>query len=132
MVGKRKREPRADYLLLSDMALLHTWGRELRRAFGVTAYLVGSALERVDHRDVDVRIMLEDEHYDALAKLADLDALNLALSLWGQKATGLPIDCQLQHRTSANEDFPQRRNPIGRERAETVGADAGGEGGHRG
>lgn len=108
-------EWRATYLLQSEVSLLNGWGRELKRTFGETAYLVGSALERQDHRDVDVRIMLDDQHYDDLAKVINLDLLNLSLSLWGQKATGLAIDCQVQHTSSANEDFHGRRHPIGRE-----------------
>lgn len=103
---------RATYLLQSDLALLNAWADELGRVFDEHPYLVGSALERADYRDVDVRIMLDDQHYDDLIKVIEVGALNLALSLWGQKATGLPIECQVQHTTSANEDFHGRRHPL--------------------
>lgn len=122
------RQGRATHLLQSEVALLDTWGRELRQMFRTTPaseagdcpatpYLVGSALVTKDYRDVDVRIMLDDHHYDDLAKVVDLDALHLALSLWGQKVTGLPIDCQVQHTTSANEDFNEIRNALGLRRS---------------
>lgn len=91
-------------------------GRSLRHTFGVTPYLVGSCLRKKTFRDVDVRIMLEDEHYDRIIERIELRDLNLMLSLWGQKVTGLPIDCQIQHTTSANADFNGRRHPLGRER----------------
>lgn len=114
MSGDRTR---ATYLQLSDVRLLDAWGRELREMWGHTAYLVGSALVRPDYRDVDVRIVLPDDSIDHLAQVVDLGRLNLSLSLWGQKATGLPIDCQVQSVTEG-EATPMAADhlirPIGR------------------
>ena len=104
---------RATYLLQSDLALLNAWSRELRKLLDEPPYLVGSALTRADYRDVDVRIILDDVQYDDLQAVVNVPFLNLALSLWGQKATGLPIDCQVQQMFSANQDFTGRRHPLG-------------------
>lgn len=105
---------RATYLLQSDRALLETWGHQVFLMFGEMPYLVGSSLQRQDFRDVDVRVMLDAERHDLLmAAGVDLDRLHLAVSLWGQKATGLPIEFQVQQMESANEDFPGTRIPIG-------------------
>lgn len=106
---------RATYMQLSDVKLLEDWGRNLREMFLFdTPYVVGSALQRADYRDVDVRIMLADETFDWLEGVVNVDRLNVCLSLWGRTATGLPIDCQVQQRSAANKAYgKQRRNPLG-------------------
>lgn len=105
---------RATYLTQSGVRLLNDWGAGVRRMFpGEVPYLVGSALLRADHRDVDVRVMLADEAYDALAELVNLADLHLSVSLWGQQVTGLPVDFQLQRRDHANAEFDGRRHPLG-------------------
>jgi hypothetical protein len=107
-------DDRATYLLFSDLRLLDAWGDELRAMFPwFSPMLTGSTLERQSWRDVDVRIMVPDDEFDALAALVDVGRLDLALSLWGQKATGLPIDCQVQRFTDANDEYGDRpRRPI--------------------
>lgn len=113
---------RATYLLVSDIALLNAWAEKVREMFHAAPYLVGSALERPDFRDVDVRLLLWADPevagsvkrtYDRLATSVSIEHLNLAVSLWGQKVTGLPIDFQVQQAESANEDFTGRRHPLG-------------------
>lgn len=49
-----------------------------------------------------------------LAALVDLGRLHVALSLWGQKATGLPIDCQVQSVTVGDTGPAHLIRPIGR------------------
>lgn len=103
--------PRSVYLLLSDLTLLEAWSDDLRSTFpdlfGV--YLVGSSLTTTAHRDVDVRCVMHDDVHAALAETVDLPRLHLALSLWGQRVTGLPIDCQTQTLTeSGSESGPIR------------------------
>lgn len=125
---------RGHYLLQSDIALLNTWAGDVRAMFrpagaesvlGVpTPYLVGSAMTKQDYRDVDVRLMLPAVQHDQLLAFVDIDHLNLAVSLWGQKATGLPIDFQVQQMESANEDYgSQPRSALGFTRARAT-ADA--------
>lgn len=92
-------------------------------------YLVGSALERPDWRDVDVRFMMKDEEFAALFPHASLqnacwefDArwcfLTIAVSERLSKATGLPIDLQFQPMTFANARHKGRRHALGMRFAE--------------
>lgn len=108
------RRPRATYLTQSGIRLLHDWGTALQRTFpGHTAYLVGSALTRADHRDVDVRVMLDEDVWLSIEDVVNLADLNLAVSLWGQQVTGLPIDFQVQRKADANAEYDGRRHPLG-------------------
>jgi hypothetical protein len=104
---------RATHLLQSQIAELEAWGQRLRTMFhGEMPYLVGSSLTTGNWRDIDVRVMLDDDAYDALKLLVVPSQLNLAVSVWGQKVTGLPIDFQVQRMTEANEEFHGRRHPL--------------------
>jgi hypothetical protein len=88
-------------------------------AFGSTPYLVGSCLERGDYRDVDVRIVLDDDVYDRwfpgpgvqrTQPLWSLLASSISLQL--QQMTGLPIDFQIQSR-STSAKYAGRCEPLG-------------------
>ena len=82
-------------------------------------YLVGSCLTKPDYRDVDIRSILFDEHYDRLfTHSPHRDPLRHLI----QKAitdryvaeTGLRIDYQIQRMSTANEKFPSGvRHPLG-------------------
>lgn len=86
---------RASALGPHDMALLHQWGRHLEEAFDAMPYQVGSTMrEGTTYRDVDVR-MLAPEGWLTESELRR-KTVNLALTLWGRRVTGLPIDCQFQ------------------------------------
>lgn len=84
-------------------------------------YLVGSALERQDWRDVDVRYILSDEEFAKLFPDAGRHwehdprwlLLTLSISKWMQSVTGLPIDSQFQPQTHANERHKGMRNAMG-------------------
>lgn len=104
---------RATYLTMSGYRLLDDWGANLRRMFGEVPYLVGSALTTADHRDVDVRLLLDREPWDQLDAAVYLPDLHLCVSLWGQRVTGLPIDFQVQLVEDANAQFHGRRHPLG-------------------
>lgn len=101
---------------------LHEFGSQVWAAFGSPPYLVGSALQgdREPH-DVDVRLILSDEEYEAWG-LGDprnphLNAkwvsLVLAYSTLGRHITGLPIDFQIQARSLANKQYDGPRSAIG-------------------
>jgi hypothetical protein len=111
MAATETKRKRAMALGPQDVFLLDQWGRQLREAFGETAYCVGSA-ERGDtnYRDVDVRML------DPL-KLGNRPlarrTLNVAMSLWGRHVTGLPVDFQFQTAGEFHEYDGQRRNPMG-------------------
>jgi hypothetical protein len=104
-----------------DQFVLDQWGRQLKEAFGWRAYHVGSSVfpekSAPPPRDVDVRLMLPDDEFDALIGTNGalrLRALNLSVTLWGRHVTGLPIDFQFQTIDSANEEFArQPRSALG-------------------
>lgn len=118
------RPERACWLPAPEQFLLEQAILAVNEAFGgVCCYLVGSALERRDYRDVDVRCILEDEHFDRLFPgaascgtparnpLWSLMCTSIALLL--KKQTGLPIDFQIQRMTDANARHSGRRNALG-------------------
>lgn len=94
--------------------LLNEFGSQCWFAFGHTAYHVGSSLNnKSGWRDVDVRMLIPDEEWDALG-LGDPDqmhlngkwvAMALAFSALGKALTGLPVDFQLQKQSWANNKF---------------------------
>lgn len=113
---------RANWIGAPEFFELNHACQTINAAFGWgTTYLVGSAIERRDHRDVDVRCILDDEAYAKLfpgivgnnpAMDARWSLMCSAISLWLSKHTGLRIDFQIQQRTVANEenkDSPHRQ-----------------------
>lgn len=90
--------------------------RPIRQTFHTPPYLVGTALTGKTYRDVDVRLILEDEPYDALADQLGPDGmafLGLAFGEYLAARTGLPVDFQVQRQTEANERHQGQRNPLG-------------------
>lgn len=95
---------------------LHEFGSQVWAAFGNPPYHVGSSMPAVAKegwRDVDVRLILDDEEYERLGlgdpkwphQNAKWVSLCLAYAALGKYMTGLPIDFQIQQRTLANETF---------------------------
>lgn len=98
---------------------LAKFGGIVRDYFGHTAYHVGSSLDRKDWRDVDVRLILPDDEFDAMfgdriRNVANkkLAAITLAFSALGTQMTGLPIDFQIQPQSWANEKYPGKRSAL--------------------
>jgi len=108
---------RSVFLLLSDFERLEDWCRMVQVIFGPAfgPYLVGSATEHADYRDVDIRVIVQDKAFDRLFRRRPevVRYLNRAFSVWGQQETGLPIDFQIQRFTEANAQFTKPRNPMG-------------------
>lgn len=104
-------------LLHSEQQSLHDWAVLLVQLFnGEMCYHVGSSLSldpSPTYRDVDIRTMLDSKDFKVLASVVDIDRLNLAVSLWGQRATGLPIDFQIQDTLYANEHHSGPRSAVG-------------------
>lgn len=83
---------------------LNQFGRLVYDVFGSYPYLVGSAADTKQWRDVDVRLILEDDEYIKLfgkpSRPAEINpkwvSLCLAYASLGTKITGLPIDFQIQ------------------------------------
>lgn len=96
--------------------------RDINEAFGgFGCYLVGSAIERADWRDVDVRYIMADDEFAKLFPDAgrhwEHDArwllLTVSISERLSKITGLPVDFQFQPQTHANERHNGPRHAIG-------------------
>jgi hypothetical protein len=105
---------RASYLSPPDFHRLDWACRTITTAFGAPVYLVGSALTRADYRDIDLRLILNDDQaaqYPPPLRLV----LNIALSDLIAKTAGLarPIDFQIQSMTEANVPEHGARNPLG-------------------
>ncbi len=106
---------RVTYLLTTEVNALNTWGGELRRVFAEDvevygAFLVGSSLTTSKWRDIDVRHIVSDDSWERLVKMIDVGYFNHAMSLWGQRVTGLPVDYQLQRMGDPQNDGP--KHPI--------------------
>lgn len=95
---------------------LHEFGSQVWHAFGTPPYHVGSSLTlKTGWRDVDVRLILPDDEYEAWGlgepkfprQNGKWVALCLAFSALGKQMTGLPIDFQIQEQSRANEEFPR-------------------------
>jgi hypothetical protein len=100
----------------------------ITEAFGHPPYIVGSSTERDDYRDVDVRSIIPDEDFDAIFNHREFlwSLVCLAVSDYLSRASGLPIDYQIQRMTEANEKYVSgARNPVGmRARPYAGGGDA--------
>lgn len=104
--------------------MLNAWGTLVEDAFGETPFLVGSATQSKTWRDVDVRVMLDDEQWNRILPGVPTEngagfvfprwsALCMAVSAWGQQFTGLPIDFQFQPVEHANARYRGIRDPLG-------------------
>jgi hypothetical protein len=100
---------------------LDEFGSQVMSLFGHPPYLVGSALVSKKWRDVDVRLILSDEEYDAWGfgdpNYPHLSArwvsLCMAYSELGKRITDLPIDFQIQQQTAANKKYAGPRSALG-------------------
>lgn len=104
---------------------LNEFGSQVWSAFGKPAYHVGSSLANKDGwRDVDVRVMLDDEAWARWGFSPDRHTVDshqdpkwvavcLAFSALGKQMTGLPIDFQVQRIDDANEKYPHPRSALG-------------------
>ena len=118
------KRTKLNYIGAPKCFLLEMACKPINEAFGeFGCYLVGSALERPDWRDVDVRFIMEDPAFDALFpgtlknKTWEFDArwllLTASISAHLAAATGLPIDFQFQPQTHSNERHKGTRYAIG-------------------
>jgi hypothetical protein len=122
MTAKR----RSGELTTTEIYHLDVACRPIHTAFGGPPYLVGTAGVggAATYRDVDVRLMLDDEQFAlACPDRARWELLCLAISTYLQQRTGLPIDFQIQRTREANERFRGPRNPLGMGRIFAGGGD---------
>lgn len=102
--------------------LLQEFGSQVWAAFGGPPYHVGSSLTKKDGwRDVDVRMILPDDVWDAMGlgpseecqRNGKWRSLCLAYSALGKAMTGLNVDFQIQRETEANACFDGPRSTLG-------------------
>lgn len=83
-------------------------------AYGEPPYLVGSSHDRRDARDIDVRLILPDDQFDALFPKPELwEVACMTIGHWLASRSGLPVDFQIQRMTEANAKHRGPRNPLG-------------------
>lgn len=123
-VDQASPKPRKKYNYIGAPAVfaLELALRHVNEAFGcVACYIVGSTLERPDWRDVDVRMIMDDEdfakNFPDAEQHPEHDAkwllLTVAISEWLSKQSGLPVDFQFQSQTHANDQHKGTRNAAG-------------------
>ena len=119
---------RTDLLTTAELYNLDAACRAISKAFrGGPAYLVGTAgAEGADsYRDVDVRLMLDDDEFaEVCPTLARWELLCLAIGAYLKDRSGLPVDFQIQRTREANERYGGKaRNPLGMGRIFAGGGD---------
>ena len=102
----------------------------ISRAFGGEhPYLVGTAGygDAGSYRDVDVRLMLDDDEFAAACPTRERwELLCLSVGAYLASRTGLPVDFQIQRTAEANEIHGGKpRNPLGLVRGGRVFAGGG-------
>jgi hypothetical protein len=109
-------ERRASYLSPPDFRRLDWACAPIRNAYRTPPYLVGSVLTRPDYRDIDIRLILDDDEVERMFPTDSVRLLlNVALSDLIAKAANAPapIDFQIQSMTEANVPEHGMRNPLG-------------------
>lgn len=109
---------RSDLLTTTELFHLDQACQLITRAFGGECpYLVGTAGigGAGSYRDVDVRLMLDDEEFAAACPTRERwELLCLSIGAYLSSRTGLPIDFQIQSAGHANARFADKpRNPLG-------------------
>ena len=118
--GRKK----ASYVGAPAVFALEQCCQQINDAFGdFGCYLVGSAMERPDWRDVDVRFIMSDEEFSKMFPNCTAEGqwesdprwllFTVSISGWLSKVTGLPVDFQIQPQTHANERHKGQRNAVG-------------------
>jgi len=105
---------RHTWLTVPELYRLSTACVPICEVFGRPPYLVGSVLARRDYRDVDLRLILDDD--DFARRFPDrisLRFLNALISEQLARTTALPIDFQFQSWTeNLAEQTASEGNPM--------------------
>jgi hypothetical protein len=113
---------RTDLLTTTEMYHLDQACQVISKAFGGEhPYLVGTAgfanigNDGRPYRDVDVRLMLDDDEFAAACPTRERwELLCLSIGAYLASRTGLPVDFQIQLASEANTKHGgQPRNPLG-------------------
>lgn len=119
---------RSDQLTTIELFRLDRACGLITAAFGTgSVYLVGTAGigGHSGYRDVDVRLILDDDEFDVTCPTRERWALLcLTIGAWLRAETGLPVDFQVQQVTTANDRHGGKpRNPLGMRRSFANGGD---------
>jgi hypothetical protein len=116
---------KATYIGAPQCFQLELCCKQLKDAFckeGICGiYLVGSSLERPTWRDIDVRLIMDDDSFAKLFPDAgqhwEHDSrwliMTCSISKWLKEMTGLPIDFQFQPMSHANKRHKGLRSALG-------------------
>jgi hypothetical protein len=115
--GERDRaKRRVTFMTPHEVRRLDWACAPVRRVFGAP-FLVGSVLTSPDYRDIDIRLVLPDDEFDALTggSHARHMLLNVAFTDLIARAANAPasIDFQFQAASDAEAFEGQPRNPLG-------------------
>lgn len=116
-------EPRYNGFVGMPAALyLDEFARLLRGFFQTEVYLVGSALERKDWHDLDIRVILPDDRFvefgepDKRFWNLKWTALCLAFTALGEKMIGCKIDFQVEQQSYVEAHCKGARLSIGKDK----------------
>ena len=105
---------------VKSLRILEHTSIAIQQAMKEQCYLVGSVLETPEYRDVDVRMIFEDEKFEKLFGEGSPEIslfwslVCTALGEYMSNRTGLPIDFQIQKRSRiSEEDWNKERVPLG-------------------
>lgn len=123
MSDNQQPRMKAIYVGAPACFLLEQCCQHINDAFGnYGCFLVGSALEHQNWRDVDVRFIMDDERFerefpDVAGRNWEFDPkwllLTVSISGWMSRQTGLPVDFQIQPQSHANEKHSKTRSALG-------------------
>jgi hypothetical protein len=117
-------EPRFNGFVGMPAALyLDEFARLLRDYFKAPVYLVGSALERKDWHDLDIRVILPDERFefgDPAKRFWNAKWISacLAFTALGEKMIGCKIDFQIEQESYVQANCTGKRLEIGKKKHE--------------
>jgi hypothetical protein len=112
---------KANYIGAPAIFILESACQQINKAFGGKCYLVGSAIQCADWRDIDIRFIMEDNEFANLFPDAGQHweqdirwlLLTILISKELSKCCGHPVDFQFQPRTHANERHNGPRHALG-------------------
>lgn len=120
----REKRKKASYVGVPAVFKLELACQHLFRAFGEVCYLVGSALERQDWRDIDIVMIIDDETFAREFPSASAGGchwefdpkwliMTIAISEWLSAQCGHLVDFKFQQRTNANKVHTGHRSAMG-------------------
>ena len=118
--NEKTESPKPIQIGMPEYLLLDSSCHIINEAFNDTCYLVGSCLNTKDFRDVDVRMIMDDDKFERFfgdvhpAVNACWSLICMSISLYLKHNTGLRVDFQIQKRSRVKEsDWKKPRYSMG-------------------